>query len=270
MAFSVLMSLYEKERPEFLRQSLDSVFNQTLPADEVVLVQDGPLTDELESVVEEFAMKYSSLKVIVCETNQGLGLALAEGLRHCSYDLVVRMDTDDICKPSRFERQVAFMNDHPEIAASGTWIDEFIETVDNVVSSRITVETPDEIKEFARKRNPLNHPTVAFRKNAVELVGSYLHFPLFEDWYLWVRLIKDGYQLANIPEALLWFRTSPETFKRRGGWRYAKDSARFQFALQKYGFISFFEAVKNSCLRGAVYLMPNFIRGWVYNRFLRK
>ena len=129
MRFSVLLSLYYKENPIFLRESLHSVFGQTLQPDEVILVEDGPLTPALYEVVEEFAGRYSTIKRIVLEKNRGLGNALSEGLKHCSCDLVARMDTDDICKPERFARQLAFMESHPEISVVGAWIDEFQETI---------------------------------------------------------------------------------------------------------------------------------------------
>lgn len=269
MQFSVLMSLYAKERPTYLRQSLDSVFNQTLRPTEVILVEDGPVTKALESVVVEYCDRYSEMEVVPLQKNGGLGLALREGLKHCHNELVARMDTDDVCKPERFERQVSFMESYPEIDACGSWIDEFIDTTDNVISQRKTAESPEEIAVFARGRNPLNHPSVMFRKSAVERAGSYRHFPLFEDWYLWVRMIHNGSRLANIPESLLWFRTSPDTFKRRGGWRYAKDSARFQMALRDMGFISTFQALKGSLIRGSVYMLPNSVRALIYSKLLR-
>ncbi len=269
MKFSVLMSLYFKERPDFLRQSLDSVFNQTVRADEVVLVEDGPLTPELDRIVEEYSARYPELHVVPLSKNGGLGLALREGLKHCHNDLVARMDTDDVCKHDRFRKQSAYMAAHPDIDACGSWIDEFIGDTDNVTSQRKTVESPEAIAEFARSRNPLNHPSVMFRKSAVEKAGSYQHFPLFEDWYLWVRMIHNGSRLANIPESLLWFRTSPDTFKRRGGWRYAKDSARFQMALRRMGFISTFQALKGSIIRGTVYMLPNSVRAFIYSKLLR-
>lgn len=264
------MSLYAKERPEFLRLSLDSVFGQTLPPDEVVMVEDGPLTPELYAVLDEYSAAHPELTRIPLPRNGGLGRALNEGLRHCTHLIVARMDTDDIAKPDRFERQVRFMNENADISASGSWIDEFVGTTDNVVSQRSTATTPDGIALYARTRNPLNHPSVIFRKTDVEAVGSYMHFPLFEDWYLWARLISHGYRLANIPEPLLWFRTSPDTFRRRGGWRYARDGARFQFTLRRLGLIGYATALKNSVLRGAVYMLPNSLRGWIYSRFLRK
>lgn len=270
MPFSVLMSLYIKERPEFLRQSLDSVMKeQSLKPDEVVIVEDGLLTPELYSVLKEYQAEFPTIKRLPLSQNGGLGKALNAGLRHCSFELVARMDTDDVCKPERFAKQVSFMEEHQEISVCGSWIDEFIGTTENVISQRITVNSPEAIRKYAKSRNPMNHPTVMFRKSAVLAVGSYEHFPLFEDWYLWVRLLKRGYSLANIPESLLFFRSSDDMFKRRGGWEYAKDSARFQFKLKQLGLIGPITALKNSLIRGGVYIMPNFIRKWVYSHVLR-
>ena len=143
MRFSVLLSLYYKENPIFLRESLHSVFGQTLQPDEVILVEDGPLTPALYEVVEEFAGRHSTIKRIVLEKNRGLGNALSEGLKHCSCDLVARMDTDDICKPERFAKQVTFMENHPEIDVVGAWIDEFQEIISNVTIVREKEESDE-------------------------------------------------------------------------------------------------------------------------------
>lgn len=269
MPFSVLMSLYAKERPEFLRLSLDSVFTQTLKPDEVILMEDGPLTDELDAVVKEYQAAQPSLKVVKLPENGGLGKALNQGLKHCSYDLVARMDTDDISKPYRFEKQVAYMNTHPEISVCGSWMDEFYGDIGNVLSVKKTPENHDDIMVYARGRNPLNHPSVMFRKNAVIASGSYQHFPLFEDYHLWARMIVKGYKLHNIQESLMWFRTSPDMYKRRGGWRYACNEARFQRVLNRIGLISAPVAYKNIAIRFGVRIMPNFIRGLIYKKLLR-
>lgn len=149
--FSVLMSLYSKENPLYLRESLNSVFHQSLSPDEVILVEDGPLTDEQHTVVKEFEGKYSNLKVIPLPLNVGLGKALNEGLRHCSYEIVARMDTDDIAKPDRFEKQIKFMEQHPDIDVCSAWIDEFQESTDNIVSTKYLPETSSEIFEYGKK-----------------------------------------------------------------------------------------------------------------------
>lgn len=270
MSFSVLMSLYAKERPEFLRTSLESVFTQTLRSDEVVLVLDGPITEALQSVVTEYSSKYPELKVVPIAKNGGLGKALNEGLKHCSHELVARMDTDDVCKPSRFEKQVHFMELHPEVSVVGAWIDEFVDDIEDVTSVRTLPESQAEILNFAKGRNPMNHPVVMFRKSAVLAVGSYQHFPLFEDYYLWVRMLVKGYQFYNLQESLLWFRSSPDMFKRRGGWSYAMDEVRFQKELKRLGLLSSLQMYKNIVVRFGVRVMPNSLRSLIYQKLLRR
>lgn len=270
MKFSVLLSLYYKESPLFLRESLDSVFSQTLQPDEVILVEDGPLTPALYEVVEEFARQYTVIKRVVLEKNGGLGNALNEGLKHCSYDLVARMDTDDICKPERFARQVAFLESHPDIDVVGAWIDEFQEARLNVTSTRKLPQESEAIRAFGRKRNPMNHPVVMFRKSAVEKAGGYMPFPLFEDYYLWVRMILNGSKMYNIPESLLYFRFSPEMLKRRGGWKYALVEMRFQWRLYRLKYIGFATMIMNICIRMTTRIIPNNLRSWIYKKLLRK
>lgn len=267
--FSVLMSLYYKERPLFLCASLDSIFTQTLIPDEVILVEDGPLSDELYSVLDEYEKKYPQLKRVKLLQNGGLGKALNEGLKHCSYELVARMDTDDIAVHDRFEKQVKYMSEHPEVDISSGWLIEFCDSIENRLSLKKVPETHDQICEYIKYRNPLNHPAVILKKSVVENAGGYQHFPLFEDWYLWARMLKEGAFFANIQEPLVYFRTSPEMYKRRGGIRYAINSAKFQWQLHKLGIISILAAIKASIVRGSVYLMPNYIRKAIYSKFLR-
>ena len=269
MLFSVLLSLYHKESPLFLRQSLTSIFTQTLLPIEVVLVEDGPLTDELYAVIKEFTSQHPELKVISLPTNRGLGKALNEGLKHCSYDLVARMDTDDIAKPDRFEKQLAIFLEHPEIDVVGAWIDEFEGGVSNVLSMRKVPEQHENILRFAKGRCPVNHPVVMFRKSAVLKAGGYKHFPLFEDYYLWVRMLMNGARFYNIQESLLFFRFSPDMFRRRGGWRYAVTEVRLQTLFYKMGFIGFFSLLKNVCIRLVTRLLPNGLRSLLYKRLIR-
>ena len=247
-SFSVLLSLYHKESALFLHQSLESVFAQTLLPTEVILVEDGPLSEELHAVVKEFMDRYLELKVIPLVENQGLGKALNEGLKHCSYDIVARMDTDDVAKPDRFEKQLAIFQEHPEVDVVGAWIDEVEGAVTNVLSVR---------------RVPM------FRKSAVLKAGGYKHFPLFEDYYLWVRMLMDGARFYNIQESLLFFRFSPDMFKRRGGWRYAVTEVKLQTLFYRIGFIDFFSLIRNICIRLVTRLLPNDFRSLLYKRFIR-
>lgn len=177
--FSVLLSVYGGERGDFLRQSLASVFGQTLRPGEVVLVEDGPLTEELYGVVEEFRAAHPELKVVALAENGGLGRALNEGLKHCTHEWVARMDSDDICRPDRFEKQARVLAEHPEYAVVSAWIDEFVDDPGHVVSTRRLPEMPDELYEYGKSRCPVNHPAVMFRKSAVLACGG-LRYALTE------------------------------------------------------------------------------------------
>lgn len=171
--------------------------------------------------------RYPYLKVLSLVTNRGLGKALNEGLKYCSHELVARMDTDDIAMPERFEKQLAVFKKYPDIDVVGAWINEFEDNVSNIKSVRKLPELPDDIRQFAKRRNPINHPVVMFRKSAVLAAGGYRHFPLFEDYYLWIRMLMNGAKFYNIQESLLYFRFSSEMFKRRGGWKYMINELHF-------------------------------------------
>lgn len=269
MKFSVLLSLYCGENPVYLSQSLDSVFNQTLRADEVVLVEDGPLTPELETIVKKYRGLYSELKIVKLKKNSGLGVALNEGLKHCSNDWVARMDTDDICKPNRFERQINFIQLHPDYDLVGSWVDEFEKDNSNIISVRKVPETSEEIYCYCKGRCPVNHPTVLYKKETVLRAGGYLteYFP--EDYFLWIMMLMNDARFYNIQESLLYFRYSSETIKKRGGWKYALGEIHIQKKIYKTGFISYPLYLKNSAIRFVTRIMPLSLRKWVYNYLLR-
>lgn len=270
MKFSVLLSIYHKEKPEYLRQSLDSIFAQTLRADEVILVKDGPLTEELDKVLEEYQSRYPELKTVPLKENAGLGKALNEGLRHCSHEIVARMDTDDICKPFRFEKQIAAFENHPEYDLVSSWIEEFVDTTDNIRTVRTLPEMPEQIREYGKRRCPVNHPVTMFKKSSVMQAGGYQHFPLLEDYYLWARMLVSGARFYNIQESLLYFRSSDDLFKRRGGWRYAVTEVKFMWRLYRIGYVGLLSSLSNIVIRFTVRILPNSFRSWIYNRLLRK
>lgn len=269
LRFSVLLSLYIRESPAVLYQSLVSIFNQTLPPDEVVLVKDGPLTVELENVLEEFQLRFAVLKFVSLSQNRGLGEALNEGLKYCSYELIARMDTDDIAKPHRFQKQVEVFDKHQDIDVCSSWIEEFEGVTSNVTSTRKLPEEHHLILEYAKKRCPINHPAAMFRKSSVLKAGGYKHFPLFEDYYLWMRMLMNGAKFYNIQESLLYFRFSPEMFKRRGGWKYAMDELHFQQMMKQEHFISTFEFLRNVAIRFSTRIIPNSWRTFIYKKMLR-
>ena len=269
MSFSVLMSIYKAEKPSYLTMSLNSVLNQTLQASEIIIVEDGPLTTDLYAILDEFESKNPIIRRLRLFENHGLGYALCEGLKYCRYELVARMDTDDICKPNRFEVQVEFMEKNHEVDVLGTWIDEFFDVKENVVSIRKVPEGSKGLYEFGKKRNPMNHPTVMFRKSSVLKAGSYQTCMLLEDYYLWVKMLKMGMVFYNIQESLLYFRLSHDIYKRRGGLKYAITEVKFQIELHKIGYLTIFETIRNIASRFFVRVMPVCIRRRIYRRLLR-
>ena len=270
MPFSVLLSLYYKENPTNLERSLKSVFNQTLRADEVVLVEDGPLTPELYDVIDKYKKGYTEFKTVVLSQNSGLGIALNEGLKHCSNEWIARMDTDDICKPNRFERQWSYIEAHPDYDVIGSWIDEFVGDIDHITTIRKVPEQSEEIFEYCKSRCPVNHPTIMFKKSSVLAAGGYLTKFFPEDYFLWIRMLMNGAKFYNLQESLLYFRYSPETIKKRGGWKYAIGEVHIQKMIYDLGFISFPLFLKNSFARFITRIMPLYLRMWVYNRLLRE
>lgn len=269
MRFSVLMSLYAKERPTFLRQSLDSILDQTHLPDEIILVEDGPLTAELNLILDEYQKKCDKLKRIRLKVNRGLGSALNEGLKHCSNELIARMDTDDICTLERFEKQLKIFELFPQVDVVSSWIDEFVDSPENIVSTRKVPQYSYEIYKYAKTRCPINHPVVMFKKSTILFAGSYKSFPLFEDYYLWVRLLMNGAKFYNIQESLLKFRTSDDMFKRRGGFKHALNEIRFRNNIRKLGFISFAHFSIGTFPRFIVRILPNRMREIIYKTLLR-
>lgn len=268
--FSVLISLYKNEKPEYLREALDSVLNQTLLPNEIVIVEDGPLTKELNSVLQEYTEKNSLIRLIPFAKNRGLGLALRDGILECKNEWIARMDTDDICKSERFEKQVNYLEKHKNVALLGTWIKEFSTCPDNPDSVTDLPCTNEEILKFDKKRNPFRHMTVFYKKSAVLDSGNYRDFLWFEDYDLWVRILQKGYQAANLPEYLVNVRADSNMFARRGGLKYLKQDLSFQKFLYSTGYISWTNYTYNCLVRMIVRLMPNKIRTIFYKTILRK
>lgn len=268
---SILMSVYIKEKPEYLRTSLKSAINQTVRVKEIVLVLDGPITDQLQSVVEECQKECSDLiKLFPLKENVGLGKALAIGVEKCKYDLVARMDTDDIMIPTRIEKQIAEFTSDLDLTIVGSNIDEFYDSPESIVGRRVVPETNEEICNFSKKRNPFNHMTVMFKKSAVLDVGNYQPMMGFEDYYLWVRLLKAGYKGKNIQESLVFARTGEDMYARRGGKKYFLNGLKGRKAIYQAGLGSMSDYLISCSAHVVVSLLPNKIRGQIYENKLRK
>ena len=264
--YSVLMSLYKKEHPEYLRLALDSMLNQTVAPDEIVLVEDGPLTPELYAILNEYPM----LHRVKNEKNLGLGLALNEGLKVCRNELVARMDTDDISKPDRCEKQLRRFEEKPELAIVGSHIDEFVGTPDNIISQRKVPLTSEAIYNFAKKRSAFNHPAVMYRKSAVMAEGGYSDLKRNQDVDIFGRMLFKGHKAENIDEALLWFRSSDELAARRKSWENTKSYIDTIKKFWKMGYSSFADYAKVAVAQTGMFILPASMQNWVYKKFLRK
>lgn len=269
--YSVLMSVYYKENSEYLKQAIESIQAQTFPTDDFVLVCDGPLNQELDSVIKKKQQEMKNiLNVVRLKKNAGLGNALNKGIQQCKNELVARMDSDDISYPDRCEKQLMVFNTYPETSVCSGIVEEFATNPKVVESRRVPPETQEEIREFAKVRNPFNHPCVMYKKPDVEAVGSYKDFYLLEDYYLWVRMIMAGYQGYNLQEPLLHMRAGTDMYMRRGGLKYAKTQEKLFRFMKNNGFISKGQYIKNCVIRGESSLAPNWLRKFVFEKVLRK
>ena len=268
--YSVLMSVYHKERSEYLKQAIESIQVQSLSTNDFVLVCDGPLNDELDAVIQTKQLEMGeNLNVVRLAKNGGLGNALNEGIKHCKNELVARMDSDDIAYPDRCEKQIAVFNTHSEVSICSGIVEEFTTDPNTVDTKRVPPETNAEIIEFAKKRNPFNHPCVMYKKSAVKAVGSYQDFYLLEDYYLWLRMLMAGYQGYNIQEPLLHMRAGSDMYKRRAGWKYAKTQAKLFKFMKQQGFIGNGQYIKSCVIRSGSALAPNWLRKFMFERVLR-
>ena len=270
MNYSVLMSVYYKEKPEYLRQSMNSIFAQSIQTDDFVLVCDGPLNDELDKVIDEMAAAHADvLKVVRLEKNVGLGNALNHGIKHCRNDLVARMDSDDIARPDRCEHQLAVFEQHTEIGMVSGIVEEFSTDPSIVDARRVPPEKHEDILKFAKKRNPFNHPCIMYKKDEVAEAGGYQDLFLLEDYYLWSRMLLNGTHGYNLQEPLLWMRAGEGMYKRRSGWKYAIAQIRLFTFMKKRGFINTKEWICSCVIRMSSSLAPNWIRKKMFEWKLR-
>lgn len=268
--YSVLMSVYYKENPIYFRESIESVLNQTVRPDEFVIVCDGPLTEKLDEVIAEYSKREPNLfNIVRLSENVGLGMALNKGILECHNEIIARMDSDDISYKDRMERQLYVMENKKADIVSGT-VNEFSDSIDNIISSRSLPETNEEIRKFARRRNPFNHPAIMYRKESVLKAGNYQRFDLFEDYYLWIRMLKSGSIGYNIKEPLLFMRAGEGMYMRRGGLKYASLLIKFKSYLLTSGYSNIIDFVVSTGVHIVIALLPTGLRKKFYERVLRK
>ncbi len=272
MKFSILLSLYYKESPLALDQCFFSIWKeQTIHPNEIVLVLDGSIGEELHQCVLKWQKIIGeSLKVIPLSQNVGLGKALNEGLKHCSNEWVLRMDTDDICKADRFEKQIQFIKENPDIVLFGGQILEFDQTPNDSTVIKSVPSTHVDIKKFAQKRCPFNHMTVAYKKSIILALGGYRHHLFMEDYNLWLRVIGAGYIVANLPDVILYARVGNGMHARRKGYEYIKSEKQLLKLKKELKLQSPIHANILFLLRSSFRLLPSSLLGKIYNTFLRK
>lgn len=271
--FSVVTSVYRNDKPEFVRVALDSMLvEQTLKPSEIVLVRDGSVPVDLERLLFEYEAKYSDvMHIIRLDKNGGLGNALKLGVENATYSLVARMDSDDICLPKRFEKQVAYMAEYQECDIVGGQMTEFIGEPTNVVGKRVVPESNEAIYEYMKSRCALNHVTVMFRKDTILKVGNYQDWFWNEDYYLWVRMMMNKCVFANLSDVLVNVRSGEDQYARRGGMKYFKSEEGIQRLMLDNKLINRYEYSVNVAKRLIVQLLlPNWLRGWVFRTFARK
>lgn len=270
--YSVLLSVYRKEQAEYLDQALLSMVRQTVAPDEIVIVRDGPLTRELDEVIDTYKTQYPEMiQILTNETNLGLGLALQKGVPACRNELIARMDSDDIARPDRCEKQLKMFAEDPGLVICGGAIREFNTDLDNTSGYRICPSSDAELKQYIKTRCPFNHMTVMYKKSAVLEAGNYQDFLYNEDYLLWIRLYEKGYKFANLPDVLVDVRVNDDLYQRRGGEAYYKSEKGIQDILLHDGIITRTTYLSNVAKRFILQkLMPNALRGFLYKYVIRR
>jgi len=267
---SVLMSIYSGDNSEYLDAAIKSIVTQIRPPDEIVLVKDGPVTKELSDIVEKWQQKRPGLfKVVSLPENCGLGVALQEGLKACSYDIVARMDVDDISCRDRFEKQLKLLQDNPEVAVVSSWMACFEDNPDNIVFIRRMPQEYEDIRRIAKFRNPICHPPAMFRRSEVEAVGGYTNRRRNQDYNLWARMLLNGSKITCIPEPLYKFRCNNDFLKRRTSLQHTISMIKLQNEFLKMGFISLPQYLFNISVRVTACILPVTFTRFVRTRLLK-
>lgn len=265
------MPVYHGDQANALDEALASLAEQSLPADEIVLVEDGPLPASLRAVVNKWQGRLDSLRPLPLPENRGLSAALNAGIEAASYEWLARMDADDICYPQRFAKQMDLIKAQPDLALLGAWIEEWDEAMQKALGQRCPPGSAGALRDYARWRCPFNHMTIFYRRSVLLALGGYRDFgAVGDDYELWGRFIMAGYPCANVEEVLVKARTGQDFFSsRRRGWRYFKSEWREILALYRMGLFGPWHLAIHALAKATVRLAPVVLVKGVY-RLLRK
>lgn len=270
--FSVLIPVHKNENEQYFKEALESIINQTRKPSEIVIVEDGKLTDELEKVISDIININSNIKikVIKLKENIGVGGALRKGIKSCSYPYIARLDSDDIAVKNRFELQMNYLEDNPEVDILSGYIKEFLNDSKEKTYIRKVPITDEEIKKYIKYRSPLNHSAVIYKKESILKIGNYNDLRVMEDYDLWIRATNKGLKMHNLPQVILNVRVNKSTYKKRGGIKYLKNIIQIENTLLQNNIINNKEKIKNICTRSIVAMTPWWVRKQIYVKLLRR
>lgn len=267
--YSVLMAVYKKDNPKYFAIALDSMIHQTVPPDEIVIVKDGPITENLQAVIDVRRGETGEIHEVSLEKNMGLGIALQHGIVACRNELIARMDADDYSMPERCEKQLNVFVQNPNLDIVGCHAIEFVGTMDNVVGMRKVPLDNEGIYKFAKFRDPFNHPSVMYRKSTVLKCGNYRDCPGDEDTDLWIRMLQHKAGCMNIDNPVFYFRFDEKTFRRRKSWVTTKSMMTLRYRAWKDGFNSLYEFLLVAGGQFVIYLLPEWFEKNFYKYVLR-
>ena len=270
MDISVLMSVYYKERPENLNKAIDSIINQTYMPKQIVIIKDGRLTKELDVIINKYKSEFPKLiDVYELKENQGLGCALNFGMEKCKYDYIARMDSDDISREDRFEKQVKYLKENCNIDILGGYIQEYNYNMTKKIAIRKVPKNTESIYKEMKRQCPFNHSTVIYKKSSVQAAGKYKNCKM-EDYHLWIKMYVKNMEMANLEDILVDYRTSYETYKRRTGINYIKEMVKIEKELLDNDIINKLQYIKNILCRGLIAFLPAKIKMLIYPKIIRK
>jgi glycosyltransferase involved in cell wall biosynthesis len=275
MKFSVSICVYDKDNPIYFKESLESIINQKLQPNQIVLTIDGPVNSELEDIINDFSKicinENIQYNMIQLEQNKGHGEARRIGIENCQYDTVAIADADDINDYERFYKQIEFFKNNRDASVVGGQILEIEHDTKKAVAKKTVPLNSTELNEYIKRRCPMNQATVMFKKSEVLKAGGYIDFFHNEDYYLWIRMYLRAAKFYNIDSILVYVRVSSDYFSRRGGWLYFKSEYRIQKIMFDNDIIGLFRYIFNVVVRFTVQIiLTDRLRGFVFKKLFRK
>lgn len=266
--YSVLLTVYAKEKPEYFKDSLESIVTQTKPTDDFVIVADGPLTIELEKVLSEYQKRFDYIHLVRLKENHGSGYASQEGLKYIKNEVLAKMDSDDISFPYRMEKELAKINEGFDLV--GGAIAEFEIDPSKISGIKRLPEKQEDIIKFSRRRNPICNVTVMYKKSLIEAVGGYSDLVVLEDYTLAVKLIQNGAKVTNLQEVMVNVRANKDQMVRRSDKTLLKNMKQLRKYMLRTGYISKFEYRRYNFETWLFCITPPFVKRFLYRVFLRK